>query len=528
LILMSACTLFAVSGQAQGEEANMANAKKMMTKGGTAFAMLPPQTSKPAPTLLLFSATVEESLTTEPYCRVGRLLHAQGWNVVSLDLPCHGADRRAGEPTELAGWAARIAKGEDIVAAFQKRVNDVVAHLVASGVADPARIAVAGTSRGGFLAFQAAAGNPHIRAVAAFAPVTDLIALREFAGQDKNPLVQRLALVNTVDKLADRASWITIGDHDKRVGTDKAVAFAEALKQAAKKKKLEARVDLQVVPVPGHASLPEWHDQAAGWFQEILGTTVRVLPDAGNPLAVPCMVYPAAGKAGQKPGLIIHLYGHGGSHTDFNLRRPSYDRLRQALREAGYMIVVPDLGPSHWMNARAVATLDAVIAGLTKSGEVDARRVHLLGTSMGAGSALIYAGRRSDSVRSVCAIFPMTDLAAWTTERPVWLGPIAQAQGLAPAQAATALRDLSPLQHAADLAKLPVFLLHGEADTVVPVHHSRDLAAALRTAGGRVVYHEVPGGGHDDGIAANWQEALLRHILDADAHKQATQHSQGK
>lgn len=264
--LMSLCMLFAVSGRAQGEEANMANAKKMMTKGGTAFAMLPPQTSKPAPTLLLFSATVEESLTTEPYCRVGRLLHAQGWNVVSMDLPCHGGDRRAGEPTELAGWAARIAKGEDVVAPFQEQVNDVVEHLVASGVADPARIAVAGTSRGGFLAFQAAAGNPRIRAVAAFAPVTDLIALREFVGQDKNPLVQRLALMNAADKLAGRAAWITIGDHDERVGTDKAVAFAEALKRAAGKNKLEIRVDLHVVPVPGHASLPEWHDQAAKWL----------------------------------------------------------------------------------------------------------------------------------------------------------------------------------------------------------------------------------------------------------------------
>jgi len=270
VILMCVCLLFAVSGQAQGEETNMANAKKMITNGGTAFAMLPPQASKPAPTLLLFSATVEESLTTEPYCRVGRLLHAQGWNVVSLDLPCHGVDRRAGEPTELADWAARIAKGEDIVAPFQKRVNEVVEHLVANGMADPARIAVAGTSRGGFLAFQAAAGNPRIRAVAAFAPVTDLTALSEFAGQDKNPQVQRLALMNAADKLADRAAWIMIGDHDDRVGTDKAVAFAKALTQAAGKKKLDARVDLHVVPVPGHVSFPEWHDAAAKWLMSSL------------------------------------------------------------------------------------------------------------------------------------------------------------------------------------------------------------------------------------------------------------------
>jgi len=191
--------------------------KQLATAAGTAFAMLPPQIAAPAPTLLLFSST-----------------------------------------------------GEDIVAGFRKQVNDVVEHLIVSGVADPARIAVAGTSRGGFMAFHAAAGNPRIRVVAAFAPVTDLIALSEFAGQEQNPLVRRLALLNAAEKLADRAAWIMIGDHDECVGTDHAAAFAKALTQAAAKKKLEARVDLHVVPVPGHASFPEWHDQAARWFLSIL------------------------------------------------------------------------------------------------------------------------------------------------------------------------------------------------------------------------------------------------------------------
>jgi len=229
------------------------------TPSGVAFWMLSRQTGGPAPTLLLFAMAGADTLTTEPYCRVGRLLHAQGWNVVSLDLPCHGADRRAGEPPELAGWAARLKAGEDIVAAFQTRVNDVVEHLVATGIANPARLAAAGTSRGGFMAFHAAAANLRIRAVAAFAPVTDLPALSEFAGQERNPLVGRLTLANTVEALADRAVWITIGDADTRVGTDKVVAFARAV----------PRVTLRVVAAPGHASLPEWHDEAAEWIASI-------------------------------------------------------------------------------------------------------------------------------------------------------------------------------------------------------------------------------------------------------------------
>ena len=228
----------------------------LRTPSGTALAMLPAQTGGPAPTLLLFALAGTDTLNTEPYGRVGRLLHARGWNVASLDLPCHGADRRPGEPPELAGWATRLKAGEDIVAAFQTRVNDVVEHLVATGIANPARLAAAGTSRGGFMAFHAAAANLRIRAVAAFSPVTDLLALSEFAGQEQSPLVKRLGLINATDELADRDAWITIGDADERVGTAKAVAFANAL----------PHVTLRVLPAAGHSSLPEWHDEAAEWF----------------------------------------------------------------------------------------------------------------------------------------------------------------------------------------------------------------------------------------------------------------------
>ena len=205
-------------------------------------------------------------MTTEPYCNTGHILHKKGWNVVSLDIPCHGADQRPGEPKELTGWAARTRQNEDIVAPFQRRVNDVIDHLVHTHNADPQHIAVAGTSRGGFMAFHAAAGNPRIRAVAAIAPVTDLLALREFTGQENNPLVQRLALVHAVPVLADRAAWIIIGNADERVDTAKVAAFALALAATGP----ERDVTLLVLPVPGHVSLPKWHDDAPDWFQERL------------------------------------------------------------------------------------------------------------------------------------------------------------------------------------------------------------------------------------------------------------------
>jgi len=256
---------------------------------------------------------------------------------------------------------------------------------------------------------------------------------------------------------------------------------------------------------------------AAAGVQQTGESAIRTLPEPGHPLAVPCAVYPPEGTSGRKPGLVIHLYGVGGSHTNFNLMRPPYEQLRRGLREAGYSVIVPDLGMQRWMNPSAVATLDALIAGMVARGDVDPCRVHLLGTSMGAGSALIYASQRPDIPRSVCALFPMTDFEAWVAEQPGYLAPIAQAHGFDAANPGAALRSLSPLNHSADFIKIPVFLLHDDADAIVPVHHSRDFAAALDRVGGRVIYREVAGGGHDDDVAAGWQDDILQFILSTEA-----------
>ena len=237
------------------------------TPAGTAFSILPAATAS-APTLLVCATAADETLTHEMYGSSPRILHARGWNVVALDLPCHGADHREGERQQLEGWRDRVEKGESIVPDWQRRVNDVLDHLVTVGIADPERIYAEGTSRGGYMACQAAAGNPKIRAVAAYAPVTELSALREFEGLDAHPLTRQLDLQNSAVALVNRPLWIIIGNADDRVGTDRAVAFARRVAAAAQDQALAPDVTLQVVPVPGHSSLAEWHDEAVEWFLE--------------------------------------------------------------------------------------------------------------------------------------------------------------------------------------------------------------------------------------------------------------------
>ncbi len=48
----------------------------------------------------------------------------------------------------------------------------------------------------------------------------------------------------------------------------------------------------------------------------------------------------------------------------------------------------------------------------------------------------------------------------------------------------------------ARLTKLPLWAFHGDADTAVPVERSREMIAAINSAGGQAIYTEYPGEGH--------------------------------
>ena len=235
---------------------------------------------------------------------------------------------------------------------------------------------------------------------------------------------------------------------------------------------------------------------------------VRILPGEGDSGSVPCTIYPPSPGASRKPALILHLYGSGGSHTAFNLMRSPFARLRRLLWERGCWVAVPELGRSHWMSEKACRTLDSTIAAMIDQEKIDPVRVHILGTSMGAGSGLAYIARRPGVIRSMCAFFPMTDWVQWVREQPGRLKRIAEAHGVAPEDAEPALRAISPMSNLDAYVNLPLLVIHGQPDKVVPVHHSRDFVAALQSRGANVIYRESPDFGHDNALAEGHQEEI--------------------
>ena len=56
---------------------------------------------------------------------------------------------------------------------------------------------------------------------------------------------------------------------------------------------------------------------------------------------------------------------------------------------------------------------------------------------------------------------------------------------------------ISDVRVAAETAQTPLYICHGSEDASVPVHHSRNMAAALKELGAEYVYKEFEGRGHD-------------------------------
>lgn len=243
---------------------------------------------------------------------------------------------------------------------------------------------------------------------------------------------------------------------------------------------------------------------------------IEQLPGPDGQAAVTCVVYEPQPIPEGKAGLIIHLYGSGGSHrkNEYNIGRDSYATCRKLLAERGYWLVVADLGRYHWMNEKACTQLDAVIDAMVSEKNVDPKQVHLFGTSMGASSSLIYIMRRPERIKSVVAVFPITDFTKWLVEKPNYRVPVERAHGITPETRNDALAKISPLMNVEAFRKVPVMLLHGDKDRVVPVHHSRDFAAALQEKGYPFIFHEVPGATHNDKIARTYQHELADFLTE--------------
>lgn len=279
LILVAAVLLMAQAKLPADEPPPLPPVQMLKTASGIPFAILGEKPTAPAPTLFVLGADMRNSLIGVDVNHIGRLLIPKGYLCASLDIPCHGTDTRAGEKSgDLAAWKDRIVKGENIVTHFNEQFAKVLDELIAEGYTDKSQVAVCGTSRGGFFAFHAGAADPRVRQVIAFAPVTHLPALAEFAGAEKNELALSLSPIHVASRLVGKPLWIVIGNQDLRVSTDDCLALALEVVKQSKGKVNPIPVELRLIGTIGHrlhavptheyGQLSAPHEDAARWLLE--------------------------------------------------------------------------------------------------------------------------------------------------------------------------------------------------------------------------------------------------------------------
>jgi dipeptidyl aminopeptidase/acylaminoacyl peptidase len=204
-------------------------------------------------------------------------------------------------------------------------------------------------------------------------------------------------------------------------------------------------------------------------------------------------------KSGKLPLVVMP---HGGP---FARDSEEWDWWSQFLAERGYAVVQPNYrgssgygsafakkGEGQWGLAMQDDLIDA-IDYLDKQGIADAKRTCIVGASYG-GYAALRASQR-DATRYRCAVSyaGVSDLGRLRRYDAQFLASGARSDWLK--LQATDFRAVSPIttpEHSA----IPLLIVHGRRDTVVPVSQSREMVERLKRVGKDVSYVEQPEADH--------------------------------
>lgn len=204
----------------------------------------------------------------------------------------------------------------------------------------------------------------------------------------------------------------------------------------------------------------------------------------------------------KKSNLPLIVMPHGGP---FARDTEEWDWWTQFLAERGYAVVQPNYrGSSGYGTAFAEKgegqwglamqdDLNDVVTELAKLGIADPKRVCMVGASYGGYAAMRAAQRDGKLYRCAVAYAGVSDLNRMITHDSSFLGAGARKDWLK-AQAPD-LKTVSPLFHAEDFS-IPILLVHGKKDRVVPPVHSRVMAQKLKAAGKDVIWIEQPEADH--------------------------------
>jgi len=231
----------------------------------------------PLPAFFYFALSGQESLQLHPYNSPAALLEGAPLRVFSMTIPGHGPD--FDKFHAMRYWADQMAQENYILETFFDAATSAIDWLIKNAFIDPARIAVGGLSRGGFIATHIAARDTRIKTVLAFAPLSRLRELKEFTSAEHSSRVKMRAEALNLELLVDKLTHVHhlrfyIGNRDVRVGTDACYHFIRKL--ADKEHEIRARhmnVELRLTSSTGHKGhgmAPQTFEEGVEWVKHLL------------------------------------------------------------------------------------------------------------------------------------------------------------------------------------------------------------------------------------------------------------------
>lgn len=206
--------------------------------------------------------------------------------------------------------------------------------------------------------------------------------------------------------------------------------------------------------------------------------------------------------------LLLFFHGRGGRAQDSNFHSKEFAGFKKKAYEKGFLVAIPDYGSDCWMNQKAEMMVLEFVAHLRRQYPLDENHLFVMGVSMGGGASLTFSLRHPDKVTAVCDIMGVTNFVRFYHEGN-YRNSIGPAFGGSPEEKPEVYRQRSAICNIDVLKKLPLLILHGADDTLVPLWNSETLYEKLRQAGGKVEFLRIPHVGHDNGIIAGLEDKVL-------------------
>ncbi|MCW4461214.1 prolyl oligopeptidase family serine peptidase [Sphingomonas sp. BT-65] len=206
--------------------------------------------------------------------------------------------------------------------------------------------------------------------------------------------------------------------------------------------------------------------------------------------------------AGRKEKLPLIVMPHGGP---FARDSETWDWWTQFLADRGYAVIQPNYrgssgygtpftekGEGQWGLAMQ-DDLDDSVKALADLGIADPARVCMVGASYGGYAAIRAAQRDGKKYRCAASYAGVSDLNRMLKHHRNFLYGGARGDWLR--KQAPDLKNVSPLNFPGEFS-IPLLLMHGDEDRVVPPVQSKVLAQKLKAAGKDVTYIVQPEGDH--------------------------------